>query len=370
MFILTMKNSELYKFVFQFLISNESTGFKNNFKEKVIQNEQVLLKFIRLSSNHLVLPAIYRRLQKTGLSDDLPTDLTEHLNEILHLNIKRNEEILKQIDELNLHLNSAGIEPVYMKGTANLLDDLYIEKADRLIGDIDFLVRDEDFLPTAEIVLSLGYKTDIEIYDEINTLKDYPRLFRDDVPADIEIHRLPVIPEYSKWFTPELIFSEKKQIQGKTNCFVPSDKHKLIQNFIHSQLTNKGHLLRLVTLRDLYDCYLLLNRVSKNEVLNEIKERKKAEIYFDFSRPLLNGSMDLSALDEKSKRFVAKHNWYINHPLIHFIYIKVFKIKNIISNRFLKAFVDKSVFKNLYVRITKPEWWQKRLFKGLKEYFS
>jgi hypothetical protein len=365
-----MKNSELYQYAFQFLTGDERTGLDNNFKEKVIQNEEVLSKFIRLSSYHLVLPAVYRRLQKKGLIADLPPELAEHLNEILQLNIKRNTEILQQIEEINLDLNSAGIQPVYMKGTAHLLDGLYSDPADRMIGDIDFLVRDEDFLPAAEIVLKLGYKTDVEIYDEINTLKDYPRLFREDVPADIEIHRLPVIPEYSKWFTPELIFSEKKQIEGKINCFVPSCKHQLIQNFIHSQLTNKGHKHRLVSLRDLYDCHLLLKRVNRNETLNEIVEQEKAKVYFDFHETLLNIDSDISEPDKKSKRFVTLHNWHLNHPRTHYYYIKILKTQHLIENRFLKAFVDKTVFKNLYTRITKREWWQKRLFKGLKEYFS
>ena len=261
-----MKNSKLYQLAFQCLINDPSSGFDTFFKNNILPNDEILSKFIRLSSNHLVLPAIFLRLRETGLSDNLPQDLVVHLNEIFLLNFKRNEEILQQIDEINLQLNSSGIVPVYMKGTANLLDGLYSDPADRMIGDIDFLVRDEDFLSTAEIVLKLGYKTDVEIYDDIKTLKDYPRLYRDDVPADIEIHRLPIIPEYADWFGPEIVFNEKKQIHDKINCYVPSDKHKLIQNFVHSQLTNKGHKHRLISLRDLYDCHLLLNRINKNEV--------------------------------------------------------------------------------------------------------
>ena len=365
-----MKNSELYQLAFQCLTGKEISGFNLAFKEKILPNEDDLLKYILLSSNHLVLPAIYRRLQKTGLSDDLPPNLAEHLNEILQLNIKRNKEILQQINEINLHLNSAGIEPVYMKGSAHLLDGLYSDPEDRLIGDIDFLVPDNDFLKSAEIVTKLGYKTDIEIYDEISTLKDYPRLFREDVPSDIEIHRLPVIPEYSRWFTPEIIFKEKKQIQGRINCFVPSDKHQLIQNFIHSQLTNKGHETKLVSLRDLYDGHLLLKKVNEKELLTEIKEVKKAKIYFDFMQSLLNNGSNLTELDNESKSFGAKHSWYLNHPRTHYFYIKIHKTKDLITNRFLKAFVDKTVCKNLVIRITKREWWQKRLFKGLKEYFS
>ncbi|KAF0236589.1 MAG: hypothetical protein FD181_2640 [Prolixibacteraceae bacterium] len=343
-----MTNSELYQFTFQFLVSNETSVFHNNFKEKVILEEEVISKFIRLSSNHLIIPAVYRRLQKTGLSDGLAPELAEHLNEILQLNIKRNDQILQQIDEISFHLHKVGIEPVFMKGTANLLDGLYHNPGDRMIGDIDFLVRDNDFLPASEILLNIGYKTDTEIYDDIKTLKDYPRLFRADVPADIEIHRLPVIPEYSRWFSAELIFKEKKQIQGKINCYVPSGKHKLIQNFIHSQLTNKGHKTKLVSLRDLYDCHLLLKRVNLNEVLTEIKEVKKAKIYFDLMQSLLNSGINLSELDKVSKRFIEQHSWYSNHPRTHYFYFKFHKTKDLITNRFLKAFVDKTVFKNLF----------------------
>jgi hypothetical protein len=365
-----MTHSGLYEVAFQCLLGNEISDFDEDFKNKIALHEEVFLKFIHLCSNHFILPAVFRRLKSKGFSDYLPADFAEHLNELLQINIERNNGILQQIDEISQHLDNAGIKPVFMKGTANLLDNLYVDIADRMIGDIDFLVRDEDFLPTVEIALKLGYKTDIEVYDEIKTLKDYPRLYRGDVPADLEIHRLPVIPEYVDWFGPELVFNKKKQIPDKTNCYVPSNKHKLIQNFIHSQLTNKGHKHRLVSLRDLYDCHLLLKRANKNEVLNEIKEREKAEIYFDFLHSLKNNNLGTDVLNKKSRDFITKHNWFLNHPRIHFCYIKFFKIKDLITNRFLKAFVDKTVFRNLYVRFTKPEWWHKRLFKGLKEYFS
>ncbi|HSM49100.1 MAG TPA: hypothetical protein VK872_14880, partial [Draconibacterium sp.] len=96
----------------------------------------------------------------------------------------------------------------------------------------------------------------------------------------------------------------------------------------------------------------------------------KAEIYFDFHEFLLKRDSDLSEFDAKSKRFIAQHNCFMNHPRTHYYFIKLLKSKHLITNRFLKAFVDKTVFKNLVIRITKREWWQKRLFKGLKEYFS
>lgn len=365
-----MNNSELYQLAFQCLISPENSGFDSVFKNKLASNEELVLKFIHLCSNHFIIPAIFKRLKEEELTFYLVSDLVEHLENLFQLNNERNRMIMQQIDEISFHLHKAGIEPVFMKGTANLLDGLYKNPGDRMIGDIYFLVRDNDFLPTAEILLNLGYKTDTEIYDDIKTLKDYPRLFRENSPADIEIHRLPVIPEYSGWFSTESVFKEKKQIQGKINCFVPSDRHKLIQNFIHSQLTNKGHKLRLVSLRDLYDCHLLLKKVSGDEILDKIKERKKAEIYLGFHKAFLKNNFDLSEPDNKSKKFISRHNWFLNHHRLHFFYIQLIKTIDLITTRFLKAFVNRTVFKNLLLRITKREWWQKRLFKGMKEYFS
>lgn len=364
-----MKNSDIYKLAFQCLLSDEFSGYDFIFKNKILSNEDDLLRFIHLASNHLVLPAIYRKLKALGLANELPTIISDHLNDILKLNNERNLRILCQVDEICNALNISGIEPVFMKGTANLLDNLYENKADRMIGDIDFLVKDKDFLNTAEIIINLGYRTDFEIYDDIKTLKDYPRLYRQDVPADIEIHRLPVIPEYQDWFGPDVIFNEKKKIPRKPNCYVPSDKHKLIQNFIHSQLSNKGHKLRFIALRDLFDCHLLIKRINKYEVLKDIKEKKKAEIYFSFAESDVISS-NLTGTEIKCINFITNHNWFLNHPRTHYIYIKLYKTYELVTNRFLKAFVNKTVFLNLMIRLKKREWWKKRLFKGLKDYFS
>jgi hypothetical protein len=236
-----MKNSELYQLAFQCLLSNEFSGFELEFKSKILSNENDFLKFIHISSDHLIIPAVYRRLQKIGLSDELVPELNEHLNELLQLNIKRNNDILQQVNEINLHLNCEGIESVYMKGTANLLDGVYSDFADRMIGDIDFLVREKDYFKTAEVIKKLGYKQDEEkILVELNSLSHYPRLYRHDVPADIEIHRTPVLERYNKRFKSDIIFDKKKSIPVLQNCFVTCDSHKLIQTFIHSQLSNKG----------------------------------------------------------------------------------------------------------------------------------
>ena len=47
------------------------------------------------------------------------------VKEIYTLNRTRNEHILLQVKEINTTLNAAGISPIYLKGTGNLIDVIY-----------------------------------------------------------------------------------------------------------------------------------------------------------------------------------------------------------------------------------------------------
>jgi len=96
--------------------------------------------FIWTCSNHLVLPVIYLKFLKYDLLGYLPEVLAQHLKEIHSLNRTRNEQIILQVKEMNATLNAAGISPIYLKGTGNLIDGFYEDIGERIIGDIDFLV--------------------------------------------------------------------------------------------------------------------------------------------------------------------------------------------------------------------------------------
>ena len=96
--------------------------------------------FIWTCSNHLVLPVIYLKLLKHDLLGFVPDVLAQHLEDIYTLNRTRNEQILLQVKEMNATLNAAGISPIYLKGTGNLIDGFYEDIGERIIGDIDFLV--------------------------------------------------------------------------------------------------------------------------------------------------------------------------------------------------------------------------------------
>ena len=370
-----MKNSELYQLAFQCLVNEQSLEFNSFFKNKILPNEELLSKFIQLSSDHLVLPAVYRRLQKTGLSDYIPSELAEHLNEILQLNIKRNEEILQQIEEISAYFNKAGIEPVYLKGTANLLHGLYTDTADRMIGDIDFLVKEKDYFKAAELIKKLGYKqTEVIYFDELNTLTHFPRLFRQDVPADIEIHRSPVGNRFTSKFNSDNIFDIKVSIPTIQNCYVTCDEHKLIHTFIHSQLSHKGHSYRIASLRDLYDFYLISKRIDFYSVLPIIEEKKKASSFFSLAQYMFEPENSADFANKQiNNKYVRQIIWFLNHPKLHRLYINSLKATDIFIerpfNKIKNALFFKSSRNSLIKRLKNPDWYS-TIYNGIKSHFK
>ena len=56
------------------------------------------------------------------------------LKEIYDLNRESNQQILRQIDDITAILNKENIQPVFLKGTANLLDGLYSDLGERMMA--------------------------------------------------------------------------------------------------------------------------------------------------------------------------------------------------------------------------------------------
>lgn len=277
-----------FAFTAQCLTLDNFPKYRNNIIYAFASEEVTPTSFIAFCDQQLVLPTLYSKFKKHQLLYLFPEDLALQWETIYRLNKKRNEGIIQQVNDISSVLLKEGITPVYMKGSAHLLDELYPDISERMMGDIDFLVREEDFQKTADLFLELGYSNPDQSYYKINEQKHYPTLYKKGATADIEIHRIPVDLKHSKQFSANMVFDHKKPILGKTNCFVPSDIHKLTHNFIHSQLGNSGYLFKKAPLRDLYDLYLLSQRVKPEAIISGLKEKHKAKAYFSFADKVLN----------------------------------------------------------------------------------
>lgn len=279
-----------------------------------------------MCSDHLIITTIYLKFKKHNILELLPDELAPTLQALYEANRYRNEQILQQIDAITAELNKENIEPVFLKGTANLLDGLYSDVGERMIGDIDFLVKEEDYLKAAEKLRSLGYFNQSQLDGTFLLEKHhhYASLTKIGAPAAVEIHSVPVIAKYARHFTAEMVFAQRKAVARKSNVYVPSDNHKVILNFIHSQLSNSGYKLMNTPFRDMYDACLLAQRVNLNEVPELVEEKQKARVYFH----LVNQTFQLNNRTNDpnlsgNKKYITKFNWYMDHPGFYNLYFQM-----------------------------------------------
>ncbi len=276
-----MNRLQLYLFLARILgLDDENAG---NFKRDILPGRIPPEQFIHMADRHLVLQALYPKIGKYSLEEFFPQDLTGHLQYIFQLNEDRNRKVVEQCHRLNHTLNRGGISPLFMKGAGNLLDNLYQAQGERILHDIDILVREDEFENSVALLRDDGYINKLQ-YDPLvhGSSKHYPILHKPGDPVYLEVHRMPVGRQYLQILNTEIVFAEKQPVPGMPGSFMMSAHHRIIHNFVHSQLEHSGHYYARGFLRNLYDLLLLSARAEPAGVLMSMEHsRRKAAGYLD-----------------------------------------------------------------------------------------
>jgi len=352
---------------------DEDPAFSHVIIDKITADTIDWMKFVTLCSNHLILPSIYLKFLSHDLLKYLPEELAEHLKDIYDLNLTRNNQILKQLKEITVRLNCDNIYPIFLKGTGNLLDHLYADNGERIIGDIDFLVPKKNYLRTAKLLEEDGYSPVTLFYCEVENLKHYPRISKPGYPAVLEIHQLPVSEKFQSWFNPGMIEKDKKPVKSLPGSYVLSNNHNIILNFIHGQLDHEGYLYGIVSFRDLYDLYLLSKRTPLTLTINNIKARKQAVAYFAFAGKAfgLNEKFfpetNLSAWLFAKKHDLNHNSVFFYHSFRSIVYLTN-RILIGIPRQIIQSIYSKEVRKSVIDRLSNRNWYRES-FRSYTTFF-
>jgi hypothetical protein len=361
-----MTNIELFYFLGKCLALGED-GEKSPEVILTIREEAVNWElFVSMASGHLVLPSVYLRFKRYGIISDLPGELNDHLKMIYELNYQRNTAILAQISRINRLFATAGIVPVYLKGAGNLLDHLYEDAGERMLGDIDLLVSDAEFFQAVKLLKDEGYEQPCPFFeDEKATTKHFPRLAHPKEPADVEIHRVPVELSLSAHFNYEIIRPKVKLIETSPPCYVLYDQHKVILNFMHGFMAGDVRLMRSISFRNMTDLFLLSNRVDVFEVLaGQPQYASKALIYADF----VNHAIGFTSTHQpalRSKFFIWKHGLLLKSKFcFRTVWLSTFLLNRIWSAYLKNAagiFFSKQIRRSVFRRLRTPNWFKEHL---------
>ena len=221
---------------------------------------------VKVSTSHYVFPALYCNFKRADFLKYLPADLVNYMKHITDLNRDRNKQIISQAQDLNTLLLNNNITPIFLKGTGNLLEGLYDDIAERMVGDIDFLLSKKDSSSTFKILKSNNYYTAENLLNNPPDHRHFPRLVKQENIAAVEIHKEVTIEKHRDEFNYKIISEDAQQIN---DFLVLNFENQLSLSIIASQINDSGFNLKKISLRSAYDVFLLSKKVDTKKAISK-----------------------------------------------------------------------------------------------------
>jgi hypothetical protein len=266
---------------------------ENELKSENIDWESV----VKLSTAHYVFPALYCTLKRAEFLPYVPEDLVEFMKHITDLNRERNQKLLSQTKEINELLLVNNITPIFLKGTGNLLEGLYEDIGERMIGDIDFIVSNDDYLKAIEILHNENYKPIKESELDRSFHWHYPTLIHPEKIGAVEIHNKILKRPYSSILSYGIL---EKGLQNKFNFKFISDEHKILVALLQEIINDNLYYSKRISLRTVYDVFLITQKGNYTIVLNDKNIFKKFNNFYGFIKMILNDIKTLNVVENKN----------------------------------------------------------------------
>lgn len=225
---------------------------------------------VKVSTGQFVFPALYCNLKRAKFLHYLPEDLVAYMEHITELNRERNLEIIAQAKEVNQLLLKNNITPIFLKGTGNLIEDLYDDIAERMVGDIDFIVSKDNFKQAIAILKQESYTTNNEVYMDFHW--HYPKMVKKGRIAAVEIHNKVL----KKPFTSILDYPTLKENAVFTNSItVASYENQLLVTVLQKQINDNLYFSKSISLRNAYDSFLISKKynIEKRTITNKTAKK-------------------------------------------------------------------------------------------------
>ena len=327
---------------------------------------------VKVSTAHYVFPAIYCNFKRADFLNYLPTDLVGYMEHISNINRERNKQIITQAKDLNSLLLAHNIKPIFLKGTGNLLADLYEDIAERMVGDIDFIFSKEDYQKSINILREFEY-SEVEKYKYYfpGEGKHYRRLQKENSIAAIEIHsEFLDIKKYTNEFNYSFV---EKDIQVINGVSVLSYANKLNLSIIANQINDNGFYYKSMALRNAYDVFLLSKKANAKDALNNLDKLIYplncflAACYEVFNQP---DSLRYNPT-AKTESYLSGFNSQFTNPIPtkrKSKHIKIYLFLKTRVNILYKSIIYKEYRVWLFKRVTDKNWYKEKAIQlGIKK---
>ncbi|QOD60506.1 nucleotidyltransferase family protein [Polaribacter haliotis] len=325
---------------------------------------------VKISTAHYVFPTLYCNLKRANFLLYLPEELVEYMQHITNLNRERNEQIISQAKEINELLLSHNITPIFLKGTGNLLEGLYEDIAERMVGDIDFIFSKEDYLYAIEVLTANNYAKVIKSDYDFPQFKHYPRLQKENRIAAVEIHKELLLEKYAKEFNYNFVKKTAQNINGIT---VMSFENQLSLSIIAKQINDAGFHYKNIALRNAYDVFLLSKKTTAIDAFQKFDTlQNPLNCFLSICYTTFNNVNSLNyTKTPETKKYLAIYNEHLINESKRNSDHKKKSTELFLKSRM--SIIYKSIFnkehrKWLLKRITDKNWQQEKLIQlGVKK---
>ena len=268
---------------------------KEQIKAKIIDSQYFWDGIVEHGSRHLVLPAVYGNLKRKNILKLIPVDLEFFLKDIYEKNGERNKKILLQIESLNDLLIKNNIDHIFLKGSALLLSNEFDVLNERMIGDIDILIRKESILKARDLIIKNGYRytnNEISFTQGLIQTKHLNRMITENQIAAVELHKELLNGNKFRLLPPEKLFRETVEIGRKK---ILNSKRLTEHIILNWRFNDHGVLKKTLSLRVVYDYINVSNSDDTNLLgvnrLSLLKFNNYLEIY-DYNQSILKNPFD------------------------------------------------------------------------------
>ena len=112
---------------------------------------------LALANRALVTAQLCAAIAQAGAAQPLPEDVRTFLSEVFKRNRERNRRLAVQLGDALRALNSAGIEPVLLKGAAVWASSGRDLEFDRILADLDLLIRPSEIERALDVLNRAGF---------------------------------------------------------------------------------------------------------------------------------------------------------------------------------------------------------------------
>lgn len=299
-----MNYKEALFFIGKSLTINHEKHNKIIVEKELISNNIDWDAIVKVSTAHFVFPALYCNLKKAKFLHYLPSDLVDYMKHITDLNRERNQQIIDQAKEINELLLANNITPIFLKGTGNLLEGLYDDIAERMVGDIDIIIDLKDISKSKKILIEKGYSQNTLL---LETHRHIPRLVNKNKIGAIEIHKHVILENLRNIFNFKIL---KKDLLLVENFHILSYDNQLNMSIISKQINDKGYSYIDSSLRNAFDVFLFSKKTIAKDAFKDFQKIYNpincflASCYIIFNKPV-----SLKYTETKqTKKYLKKFN--------------------------------------------------------------